>query len=427
MALPNSGDTVPNVYVYQQSLYVPVGQVLAVTAISPVTQGAPATFGTDPATGNPTITVNGVTTVMTAEGAEQSPTAFTYSDGTNTYVVSNGPISTNVAEVTVPLLNLTILAGGLGDIGLTTGATDYVACYLAGTMILTDRGETPVEHLAIGDRLITASGAARPLRWIGTRSYASRFLGRDTMPVCIKRGALDDGVPHRDLYVSPRHAVFIDGALFPAGLLVNGVSIVTATGLDTVHYFHLELGSHDVILAEGAAAESFVDDNSRAMFQNADDYRALYPAAKTVPAQYCAPRIEDGYRLEHMIQHLAARGHLLGPDGIARPLGQLIGCFDRLTPSLIVGWARDGDAPDRPVTLSILDNGTVIDEAVADQYRPDLKAAGIGTGCHGFAVPIPGRLLAQSDHVISVRRKADGAELRGSPLTLAALDQRQAA
>jgi hypothetical protein len=431
MALPNSGDTVPNVYIYQETVGVPVGQLLSVTTVTPIAgaQGVPATFGTDGA-GDPTISYGGNTMVMTAEGNSQSPTAFTYTNGPNTYIVSNGPISSNIAGITVPLLNTTVLLGGLGDIGLTQGATDYVACYLAGTMILTDRGEIAVEDLVIGDRLITASGAARPLKWIGTRSYAGGFIGRHVMPVCIKRGAMADGVPHRDLYVSPRHAVFIDGALFPAGLLLNGESIVTVTNLDVVQYFHLELDSHDVILAEGTAAESFVDDDSRNIFQNARDYRALYPASKPVPARYCASRIEDGYRLEEMIQRLATRGRLLQPEGTLRVLGRLIGSLDRLTPGMITGWARNDDAPDDAVMLSILDNGVVIDEVLASRHRPDVQAAGIGHGCYGFSVGIPGQLSALSDHVISVRRKADGTELSGSPMTLTALsmvDQRQAA
>ena len=63
----------------------------------------------------------------------------------------------------------------------------------AGTLIETDRGEKKVETLEIGDKVMTASGAKRPIKWIGRRSYGGRFvLGRkDILPVCIKAGALD--------------------------------------------------------------------------------------------------------------------------------------------------------------------------------------------------------------------------------------------
>ena len=417
MALPASGQTVTGVYQYQVLLNADVGVLLGVTAANLVASDVPATFGTDTATGNPTVTINGVTQVMTAEGGSQSPNAFTYTSGGSTYIISNGPIApTNVLDLSV--LNLTALVGGLGDIGITPGATNYVACYLAGTMVLTDQGEIPVEDLKIGDYLITVSGAARPLKWIGTRSYSGDHVGDDISPICVKRGALADGVPHRDLYVSPRHALFIYSALFPAGLLVNETSIVKAANMDVISYFHLELESHDVILAEGAAAESFVDDNSRIMFQNAQDHRILYPAENIVPAEYCAPRIEDGFKLEGLVRHLASRGQLLKPDGTLERLGRLIGSLDIATPGEIAGWARNADLPAESVEITVLDNDVVIDEVVADQHRPDLQAAGFGNGAHGFKIVIPGRLSTLSRHVISVRRKADGAELPGSPFVV---------
>ena len=50
-----------------------------------------------------------------------------------------------------------------------------------------------------------------------------------------------------------------------------------------MEYFHIELDTHDVIIAEGALAESFIDDDSRGMFHNAHEYRALYPDAATGP------------------------------------------------------------------------------------------------------------------------------------------------
>ena len=103
-------------------------------------------------------------------------------------------------------------------------------CYCPGTMILTSRGEIAVEALAIGDMVKTASGVARPIKWIGRRSYGGRFImGRkDILPVCIKAGALDDNVPRRDLWISPHHAMYLEGVLIEARDLVNGVSIVQA-------------------------------------------------------------------------------------------------------------------------------------------------------------------------------------------------------
>ncbi len=187
-------------------------------------------------------------------------------------------------------------------------------CYCRGTRVLTDQGEVAVEDLKIDDRLITVSGLARPIRWIGTRGYAGRFAARNTevLPIHIKPGALADNVPVRDLYVSPLHALFIDGVLIPAQNLVNGGSIVKMKAVDSVEYFHLELESHDVILAEGVPAESYLDDHNRSMFQNVGDYRTLYPDAELVQPVYCAPRLEGGEVVTAIRTRLAARAVAMG-------------------------------------------------------------------------------------------------------------------
>jgi len=182
-------------------------------------------------------------------------------------------------------------------------------CYRRGTRILAERGEVPIESLKMGDRVMTSSGIMRPIRWIGRRSYSGEAAwgNREVLPIRIGAGALGDGLPRRDLWVSPEHAMFIEGLLIPASLLVNGASIVQEESVDEVTYLHLEFDSHTVIYAEGAAAESFVDDESRAMFDNAADYARLYPNAAREPARFCAPRTEDGEALEAVRRRLAAR------------------------------------------------------------------------------------------------------------------------
>jgi hypothetical protein len=161
---------------------------------------------------------------------------------------------------------------------------------------------------------------ARAIKWIGRRSFAGRFiLGRkDIQPVCIKAGALGINTPRRDLWISPHHAMYFDstffagdggmsagGALIEAKDLVNGTSIVQAEHAGKVEYFHIELETHDVIVAEGALSETFIDDDSRGMFHNAPEFHALYPRAARAATQYCAPRLEDGYEVEAVRRRIA--------------------------------------------------------------------------------------------------------------------------
>jgi hypothetical protein len=175
----------------------------------------------------------------------------------------------------------------------------YTACYVAATMIATVAGERAVETLQIGDAVVTAAGETRVIRWIGRRSYTGRFLRANPalQPIRFRAGCLGEGLPRRDLLVSPDHAMFIDGMLIPARCLVNGVTITWDHRQERLDYFHLELDSHDVILAEGAPSETFLDDNSRGVFQNANEFARLYPDAPP-PGKFCSRKVESGPELD---------------------------------------------------------------------------------------------------------------------------------
>ena len=222
---------------------------------------------------------------------------------TDILTVTEGAVSSSL-QLSGDYSGYTFAAGDNPPFG--TVITD-TPCYCPGTLILTDRGEIAAEALAIGDRVVTVSGQAEPIRWIGRRSYAGRFLAanRNALPVLIRAGALGAGLPRRDLRVSPLHAMFIDGALAPAGELVNGTTITQDVACQHVDYIHVELARHDVIFAEGAPSETFLDVDSRAMFHNASDFAALYPDAPP-PDGFCAPRLQSGPALEAIRQRLAA-------------------------------------------------------------------------------------------------------------------------
>ena len=295
-------------------------------------------------------------------------------------------------------------AAGFDDVGL--------ACYCPGTLIETACGQKRVEDLKIGDEVMTMAGALRPIKWIGRRSYSGRFgTGqKHILPVCVKAGALEDNVPRRDLWISPHHAMYIEGLLIEAKALVNGASIVQAEQVDKVDYFHIELDTHDVIIAEGALSESFIDDGSRDIFHNAHEYSALYPDAVTGIAQYCAPRLEDGYEVEAIRQRIALRAGVVPAD---KRIGQLRGHINRVSNNRIAGWAQNADHPEAPVCLDVYAGGQLIGQVLANGYREDLARAGIGSGCHGFDFSPPDGLTFVSD-AVHVRRSLDGVALEAT-------------
>jgi hypothetical protein len=303
--------------------------------------------------------------------------------------------------------------------GVGSHAEDVAApCYCPGTLIRTTCGDKQVEKLVIGDVLVTSSGAARPIKWIGRRSFSGRFvMGRkDILPVCFKAGSLGDGLPRRDLWISPHHAMYFEnesgGVLIEAKDLINNVSIVQAEHVDEVEYFHIELDSHDVILAEGAPSESFVDDDSRGMFHNAGEYAALYPEEQRAPARYYAPRCDSGYEVEVARQRIEHRAGLRPANRRNEQL-TLRGHVDFVGPELIEGWAQNEEHPEAPVCLDIFVRDRMIGQTLANRYREDLERAGLGSGRHSFRF-VPPKGADTSIDVIQIRRSLDGVTIASS-------------
>ncbi len=145
-------------------------------------------------------------------------------------------------------------------------------CFLAGTRIATPIGDVAVEELLAGDTVVTASGGRQTITWIGTGRVLAPFGARGaSTPVIVRRGALADNVPYRDLRVTKGHSLFIDDVLIPVEFLINHRSILWDDRAQEVALYHIELASHDVLIADGAPAESYRDDGNRWLFQNANE------------------------------------------------------------------------------------------------------------------------------------------------------------
>jgi T5SS/PEP-CTERM-associated repeat protein len=137
------------------------------------------------------------------------------------------------------------------------GAAVTVACFCAGTRILTDAGEVAVEALRPGMRAISlAHSRALRICWVGSRTVAP------AAPVRVAADAFGEGAPHTELWLSPDHAVHVGDALIPVRHLVNGASIACIHRTAET-YFHVELTVHGVLITQGLPAESFLDTGNR--------------------------------------------------------------------------------------------------------------------------------------------------------------------
>ena len=198
-------------------------------------------------------------------------------------------------------------------------------CYAKGTLILTARGEVAVEHLTTEDSVVTAAGARLPVQWIGFREVNCRTHPSPSSvhPIRVSAGAFGDGLPRRDLVLSPEHAIFRLGVLIPIRHLVNGTTIVQEE-VETVSYWHVELPRHDVILAEGLPAESWLDTGNRRAFKNAevsDLHPDFEPAADAAwQEKACAPLATGGAVVDALRAGLANRAILLS----RRPAAELV-------------------------------------------------------------------------------------------------------
>jgi autotransporter passenger strand-loop-strand repeat protein len=197
------------------------------------------------------------------------------------------------------------------------GALELVPCFVAGTHILAEHGEVPVEDLRAGDTVITLRDAAVPMReiiWTGRRRLdTARHVDPDMVyPVRIRAGAFAPGVPERDLRVSPLHAIYIDGHLIEARLLINGATVIQERQTRHVTYHHIELDQHDVMLAEGLPAESFLDTGNRNMFEG-EACMVLHPDFRPAgDADFCAPLVRGGAIVTAARRNLLERAAALG-------------------------------------------------------------------------------------------------------------------
>jgi hypothetical protein len=192
--------------------------------------------------------------------------------------------------------------------GYFADTADPFTCYLRGTLIMTAGGPMAIENLQPGDMLVTRFGPLRPLKFLGGQSFSGAFLRQRGAPVRIAAGALGPNQPYRDLFVSPDHSMVIDGHLVQAKLLINGVSITQTATAATVDYFHVDLGVHDCVIAEGIWSESYAEMGNRTKFHNAAEFDAAFPDHQPTAQPMCLPQVQgDGIELPEIRAAIIAR------------------------------------------------------------------------------------------------------------------------
>ncbi|MBF9048194.1 hypothetical protein LSUCC0031_13815 [Rhodobacterales bacterium LSUCC0031] len=177
-------------------------------------------------------------------------------DGTIDGVINDVNYGAQIGDI-----NLRLEDGGVAVTGdnLTFDNTNVV-CFAAGTRIMTDQGEVPIEDLVEGDLVLTRDDGLQPVRWIGKRKVDATG---NLAPIRIAAGTFGND---RDLRVSPQHRILVTGwqaellfgedeLLIPAKALVNETTI-SRQPIDTVVYCHVMFDRHQIILSEGMWTES---------------------------------------------------------------------------------------------------------------------------------------------------------------------------
>ena len=212
--------------------------------------------------------------------------SFTFTGYTATAGGVDYPIFSNGAIFYVALDADPFVQGGLGVSGTsnvyqgTVSGGNLYLCFAAGTSIATPSGESAIETLQPGDQVLTAEGRTVAVKWIGRQTVMTRFGPAERlMPVRFVSSSLGEGLPHADLTVTADHGMLVDGVICHAGALVNGTTItrvpLSEMG-ETYTVYHIETEAHEIILANGAPSETFIDNASRRAFDNYAEFEALY-------------------------------------------------------------------------------------------------------------------------------------------------------
>lgn len=299
------------------------------------------------------------------------------------------------------------------EINTTTGAVYSFStidepvtsiCFASGTLIRTPFGETPVDSLRAGDAILTASGESRPVKWIGHREFWRDPCGRKHEVVRISAHAFGPDRPSQDLVVSPGHSICIDvmgEVMIQAMQLVNGATIARER-VEEVTLWHVELDSHDVLIANDLPAESYLAMGNRGFFEEAGaTMDLLEEGVDRTHADFCRPVVTGGPTLACVRERLSERAKALGwtprravdlrlvVDGVRRRPATGSGAAAFVFPASATDVRLESETFE-PVTLGSTDprrlgvllTGLVLSATSGEPRRIDLADERLSEGVH---------------------------------------------
>lgn len=231
-----------------------------------------------------------------------------------------------IADVNVSGQNFTVgnySATGAGPLTVSSDGTSLSieavgsVCFLPGTLLSTPTGEVAVEDVQVGDTLLTFENGkpvAQPVVWVGSRRAEVRAglpLDEAGWPVRVRQNALADGVPGKDLLITPEHCLYLDGQFVPVRMLVNGETIAYDQTIRAYTYYHVETAQHAVIMADGALTESYLDTGNRRAFRQAGTVVRIPGLARCWAEDAAAPLMTARDAVEPLHQRLAQRAEML--------------------------------------------------------------------------------------------------------------------
>lgn len=196
-------------------------------------------------------------------------------------------------------------------------------CFTPGTMIATPSGARPIETLGPGDLVRTEEGGYVPVLWTGRRELRlDDMVGNpECMPIRFEVGSLGENLPEKPLEVSPQHRIMLksriaermfgeEEVLVPARWFAGLPGVTRVKGVRPTEYIHLLVDGHQVLVANGAPAESlYVGKEARSMLGKAN-WKAVRDKLKVAPFVNGKPTMEparmlvDGKKAKKLVSRL---------------------------------------------------------------------------------------------------------------------------